>query len=217
MDVASFAAFNVTLLAVLASPGPALPYVLRNALTGDLARGMATGAGLGLMAATWTGIALLGLDAVFTIFPWAYAGLKIIGAGYLLWLAWTLWMTAAHPISACDVRRGNAFLGGILVNFGNPKSVLFASAVLVVIFPDDLTGFERSLIILNQFVVELAFYSTCAAVLAIPVVRQTYPGARVWLDRCAAVVPGVLGLRLLFQRQGLFKAANCYRGGQLQG
>ena len=65
----------------MASPGPALLLAVRNTLTGGWAAGALTGCGLGLVAAGWTLTALLGLDAIFALVPWAYGALKIAGAG----------------------------------------------------------------------------------------------------------------------------------------
>ncbi|MEM7440601.1 MAG: LysE family transporter [Pseudomonadota bacterium] len=163
-------------------------------------QGLATGAGLGLMAATWTGVALVGLDIVFQIVPWAYLALKISGAIYLLWLAWGMWHAADTPVAAGATRPGNAFFGGILVNLANPKSVLFASAVLIVIFPAGLTAWEKFAIVGNHFVVEFVVYAAFSAALSTPAARGAYLRAKGWLDRGAALILGALGLRLLFQR-----------------
>ena len=53
---------------------------------GDGAPVSRAGAGLGLMAATWTLMALLGLGIVFELFPAVYVTARIAGAGYLLYL-----------------------------------------------------------------------------------------------------------------------------------
>ena len=41
---------------------------------------MAVGTGLGLVAATWTLMALVGFAAVFEVFPAAYVGARTAGA-----------------------------------------------------------------------------------------------------------------------------------------
>ncbi len=61
MEPAHLIAFNLTLLAALASPGPAMLVAIRATLLGGRSHGIATGLGLGTMAALWTGTALLGL------------------------------------------------------------------------------------------------------------------------------------------------------------
>lgn len=201
LATAHLVAFNLALLAALASPGPALLVALRATLTGGPVQGIATGAGLAVMAAGWTGLALLGLEAVFRLFPWAFLAMKLAGAIYLFWLAVSMWRNANAPISVRHRTMGrHAFVRGLLVNLANPKSVIFASAVLLVIFPRDLTGFDKLLIVGNHFVVELLVYSAFALLLSTPPARNGYLRAKPALDRVASVVMGALGLRMMLER-----------------
>ena len=203
IDATHLIAFNLTLLAAMASPGPALLLALRTSLAYGPVAGIATGAGLGLMAAAWTAAALLGLGLVFTLFPFAYVAIKTLGALYLIWIAYTLWRDARKPLSQSGpaLPRGRAFRTGLLVNLGNPKSVLFASAVLLVIFPADLGLAAKALIVANHFLVELAVYTGFALLLSTPPARAGYLRAKPLLDRIAASVLGLLGLRLLLDRR----------------
>lgn len=200
MEPAHLIAFNLTLLAAMAAPGPALLYALRMAVAGGFATGAATGAGLGLMAAAWTGAALVGLDAAFALFPWAYAVLKAMGALYLIYIAWRLWRDARAPVADSAHPGRRAFLGGVLVNLANPKSVLFAASVLVVIFPPDLTLAEKGLVVANHFAVELIVYAAFAAALSTSSARAGYLRAKPLIDRLAALILGALGLRLILNR-----------------
>jgi len=200
VTTAQFVAFNLTLLAAMAAPGPALLYALRQSVAGGFAAGVATGLGLGTMAALWTGAALLGLNTVFALVPVAYLALKIAGALYLIWVAVTLWRDATLPVADSARPGARAFLGGLLVNLANPKSVLFAGAVLVVIFPPDLTLAQKSLIVLNHLAVEALVYTLFAAFLASPPARAGYLRLKPRIDRAASVVLGALGLRLLLDR-----------------
>ncbi|SFE03137.1 LysE family transporter [Roseivivax sediminis] len=140
MDWPHLLAFNLTLLAAMASPGPALLLALRTSLVAGPRAGITTGLGLGAMAAAWTAAALLGLQAIFALVPWAYLTLKIAGALYLLWLALAMWRDARAPLSEKGRVAAAPFRTGLLVNLANPKSVLFAASVLLVIFPADLAA-----------------------------------------------------------------------------
>lgn len=200
MTFAHIIAFNLTLLAAMAAPGPALLYALRQSIAGGFATGVATGAGLGLVAALWTGAALLGLNAVFALVPWAYMALKVAGALYLLYVAWGLWRDARRPVADSAHPGARAFLGGMLVNLANPKSVLFAASVLIVIFPPELGLADKALIVGNHFVVELCVYSGFALILSTPRARAGYLRVKHLADRAAALVLGALGLRLLLGR-----------------
>ena len=176
-------------------------YALRNTLRGGWALGMATGAGLALVAAGWTLAAFLGLQAVFALVPWAYQMMKIAGAVYLVWLAYHIWRDAGNaPAKAPENQTGGkfarAFVMGMVVNLANPKSVLFAAAVLVVIFPAGLSASQIALVVGNHLLIELAGYGLIAWTLSRPAARDAYLGARRWLDRLAAVVLAALGTRL---------------------
>ncbi len=65
MTLAQLLAFNVTLLVAMFSPGPALLVAVQTNLSSGRRAGIAVGCGLGLMAATWTLMALVGFAAVF--------------------------------------------------------------------------------------------------------------------------------------------------------
>lgn len=200
MEWGQLAAFNLALLAAIAAPGPALLVAMRTTLAEGRWSGVCVGLGLATMAALWTLAALLGLDALFALFPWAYLGLKTLGALYLIWIAVSLWRSAGSAIEASPARRGSAFWRGLLINISNPKSVLFAAAVLVVIFPPDLPLGWSLAIALNHFLVEVLFYAALAMLLSRPAVARAYLGAQSWLDRASAIVLGALGLRLLMDR-----------------
>ena len=198
MTFAALLAFNLTLLAAIASPGPSLLFLSRTAMVQGRRAGVAAALGLGLMAAIWTAAALLGLNALFAVVPWAYTALKIAGALYLIWLAVQTWRTAKSPVGAEPVRRdGRIFLNAMLVNLANPKSVLFAGAVLIVIFPPQLASTDKALIFINHLAVEWIVQPALAVALSSPGVRRRYLAAKAGLDRSAAVLLGGLGLRLL--------------------
>lgn len=192
-------AFNIALLAALIVPGPAMLFALRTALVEGRGAGLLTGAGLGLMAAIWTALALLGLNGLFAVVPWAYLALKTAGAAYLLWVAYGTWRAARRPLPASQRSAKRAFLDGVLINLANPKSVLFAAAVLVVIFPQTLSLTEKALIVLNHFVVELVAYGLFAIALSTGPVSARYLRLKPVLDRVAATILGALGLRLLLE------------------
>lgn len=202
MEPLHLIAFNLTLLAALASPGPAMLMAIRATLTGGRGHGMATGLGLGAMAAGWTALALLGLDAVFTLFPWAYLAMKTAGAAYLIWISVGMWRSAREPLetTAAIAPRHRAFLSGVLVNLANPKSVIFAASVLLVIFPPTLTAADKLLIVTNHLAVELTAYALFAIALSTPPARDGYLRLKPLFDRIAAAILGALGLRLLLDR-----------------
>lgn len=199
MEITHLIAFNVALIASILSPGPAFLIALKTTLSAGRRAGVAVGLGLGLVASFWTLAALLGLEAVFLGFPWAYALVKGIGAVYLLYIAFGMWRGARKPTASSVKPARHAFRQGVMINILNPKSVLFAAAVLVVIFPKGMSLTENLLIVANHLIVEVIFYSTLAFGMSRPAVAQGYLRAKVVFDRSASVVLGLLGLRLLLR------------------
>ena len=134
------------------------------------------------------------------VVPWAYTLVKLLGAGYLIYVAVGMWRGARSPVAADPKPARHAFRQGLAVNLLNPKSVLFAAAVLVVIFPPDLSLGQSLIIVANHLAVELLFYTALACAMSSAAVSRRYMAAKLWFDRCAALVLGGLGLRLLLSR-----------------
>ena len=202
MSLEHLIAFNLVLIAAILSPGPAVLVAVQTTLASGRRAGMATGAGLATVAVLWTLAALLGVDIVFTAFPWAYTAARLFGAAYLLWIAVKMWRGASEPLELQPRQGISGFRRGALVNLLNPKSMLFAGAVLIVVFPPGLAPLDMTIVIVNHLVVELLFYAMLATLFGSRRVATRYLRAREWLDRTAAVAIGALGLRLLFDRPG---------------
>jgi threonine/homoserine/homoserine lactone efflux protein len=200
MELAHLIAFNLTLLAAILSPGPAMLYFIRTTLASGRMAGLYTVWGLGMMAATWTALAFLGLDAIFAVFPWAFIALKTIGALYLIWIAYQTWAHARAPMGDAPTPPMRAFLGGMLVNMSNPKSVLFAGAVIMVIFPQGMAFADKAIVVLNHLVIELIVGSALVLAFSTKHVSAGYLRAKPILDRIAASVLGFLGLKLVLSR-----------------
>lgn len=115
------------------APGPDNIFVLTQAaLRGSLAGVMTT---LGLM----TGVCLqtlavaAGVAVLIKSSPAAFMALKLLGCGYLLWLAWLEWRSVKNGVIAARPEfAGNAALyrRGIIMNITNPKVCLFFLAFL---------------------------------------------------------------------------------------
>lgn len=200
MTIGQLLAFNITLLFAIASPGPALLMAIRTTLSAGRTAGIAVGAGLGLMAATWTMMALLGLGAIFQLFPIVYLGAKIVGAAYLLYIAYKLWQGSTTSVDTHPKPARRAFIQGFLINLLNPKSVLFAAAVLITVFPAGMSLANSLVIVVNHFLVEVAFYTALSFGMSAKAVADRYMKAKVHIDRGAAAILGVLGCRLLLSR-----------------
>ena len=200
MTIEQLLGFNLALFVAIASPGPAFLVAIQTTVSAGRRSGVAIGCGLAITAAMWTLMALLGLEVVFTIFPWAYAAMKTLGAIYLIYIAWNMWQGARDEVQTSVKPTRNSFKQGLLINVLNPKSVLFAAAVLVVIFPASMPWTDNLIVVVNHLVIEVIFYFALAFGMSTAIVRKTYLKMKLYIDRSASVVLGGLGIRLLSDR-----------------
>ena len=79
----------------------------------------------------------LGLAAVFSRLPWLYAGMRWVGAAYLLVLAWRIARSA--PPAAARARSGQArpmgYWGAVAFQWVNPKAWLMAVSAFSTYLP----------------------------------------------------------------------------------
>lgn len=112
-------------LSMTGSPGPNNVLVAASATNFGVARtlpqivGFTTGLGLMICAMG------LGLGEVVRLFPWLHEGLKILGAVYLLYLAWRI-ARARAPGDSNGKGRPLSFVEGLLFQLTNPKAWIVA-------------------------------------------------------------------------------------------
>lgn len=82
-----------------------------------------------------TFVTCLGLGALFTTWPVLHTTLRVVGAAYMLWLAWRLTGGAAAD---AQVARPVGFVEGALFQAVNPKAWLKAVTLASVFMPEGL-------------------------------------------------------------------------------
>ncbi len=131
--IPKFGLFVATSLVLLASPGPAVLYVV----TRSIDRGRLAGivSSLGLCAGNVVQLAgiALGLSAILISSTVAFDVVKYLGAAYLVYLGVRRIMERDEPGSpegAGSDGLGRMFLYGAVINLLNPKTAVFALAFL---------------------------------------------------------------------------------------
>ena len=196
MDITTILLFNLAILGALVSPGPAFIVMIRSSFSGGRRAGLLTGLGLSIAAVSWSLLALLGLQMVFIAVPTAYIALKLLGAGYLIWFAISLWRHADQPVESVPGGGGRGFRLGLITNFANPKAVFFIAAIFSTVVPAGLPVTAKLQLLANHLTLEILWYSFAAFVLTTGPMRRAYIATKARFDRCAAVVLGALALRI---------------------
>jgi len=193
--------FTLSVLLAL-SPGPDNTFVvLQSALLGRAA-------GLKIVFGLCTGLIFhtlaiaLGLAALLATIPGAFRVLTLLGAFYLLYLAWQAWRAPSMGVdaSAQVLTSRQLYLRGVLMNISNPKVSLFFLAFLPQFTRPELgaVGWQvlaLGLLFMLATAVVFGAMAWFAARLGSSVRRS--PNSLVWLNRISAAVFVVLAARLL--------------------
>jgi len=128
-DYAILAQYAVAVVIIAITPGPDMTLFVGRALSEGRAAGLACMFGAMAGCLIHTTLVVVGLSALIVASPQAFLVLKVVGAGYLVWLAWQAIRhgSAFNPES----RKGAGhtifqnWVTGLGINLLNPKIILF--------------------------------------------------------------------------------------------
>ena len=118
---------------LIISPGPSVAVVVGRTLGSGFRAGMTTAVGVYLGGATYLTLSFAGLTSLAVSAGAIFAFIKYLGAGYLIWFGWKTIKAAGAPKQVQLVSSQNFWrdLGvGLMVTLGNPKPIVFYSALL---------------------------------------------------------------------------------------
>lgn len=204
IPLATWLLFLAACAALVATPGPNVLYLISR----TLAQGRV--AGFVSLAGTTSGLLLhvlaaaFGLSAVLAAVPLAYDAIRIAGAMYLAWLAWSTWRSPATTAGAAvtdAVPPGQLYRQGFLTAILNPKVAMFQLAL----FPQFVDPARGSVLvqslILGATQLAVAIVGDSLFVLAAASMRRWFAGRPEWgrwSKRLLAGVFATLAARLVF-------------------
>ena len=201
--------FAVVVGLLTLTPGLDTALILRTAALGR--RAEAWGVVLGIQTGTliWGTLSSLGVTALLAASHAAYDAVRLVGAGYLLWMgARMLWNSmrrhaAAEPAEAAEVRSApggglrTGWRRGALTNLLNPKMGVFYVAVLPQFIPAGAPHLTMGVLLTCVHVAEGLIWSSLLVAFA-GVLRGWLrrPVAQRVLDRVTGTVVVGFGLKL---------------------
>lgn len=128
-DLPTMLAYSFACFILFATPGPDMSFFLAKTVQGGRSAGIAAMAGACTGNLFHSLAAAFGLSALIAASTTAFTTVKIIGALYLLWMAYdAIRNGSALNVAGVDPSRFSlrkTFLMGIGINLTNPKVVLF--------------------------------------------------------------------------------------------
>jgi threonine/homoserine/homoserine lactone efflux protein len=191
MTLAMTGAFAAAFVLLALSPGPGLAAILSRALSGGMAAGLAVTFGLIIGDALFLGAAMIGLSAIASSMGPMFQLMKYLGAAYLVWLGIQALRASNAPIrlqAAPSTALWRDVGLGLTVTLGNPKPILFYSALLPTFL--DLSTAGPS---------DFAILMTVVAVVSFVV----YGGYMLMIERARTLLTGSTAAQRLNQATGL--------------
>lgn len=192
-------------LGMALTPGPNMVYLVSRSISQGWRAGMASLAGTALGFVVYMTMANLGLAAVFLVVPWLFIALKVVGALYLLWLAYKMLRPGGRSLfETSELPRDSfatLFRMGLVTNVLNPKvAILYLAVIPQFIDPSAgnvvAQGFQLGAI---QIVVGVAVNG--AIILAagsVAVFLQRRPRWVRWQKWVTGTLLGAIGVKLAF-------------------
>ena len=138
--------FIIATFLLALSPGPDNIYVLTQSLANGAKSGIATTAGLISGCIVHTTLLAFGLSAILIASEEVYYGIKVLGACYLLYLAYKVFKSESNISLAENAPKKTyfqLFKIGVVMNLVNPKVMIFFLAF----FPGFLWNKEGNIIV----------------------------------------------------------------------
>src|SRR5690606_3533619 len=129
-DLPTLVTYSIACFVLFATPGPDMSLFLAKTVQGGRRSGVASLSGATFGCLVHSLAAAFGLSALIAASATAFTVLKVVGALYLLWMAWgAIRHGSALSVGESGPRRAEpfrtTFMLGLGMNLTNPKVVLF--------------------------------------------------------------------------------------------
>lgn len=199
MTSSGFAAYASALAIAAIIPGPQIVAIVAQALRNGYRQAAWMTAGMVLGDMLYLAAVLAGLAFIAETFSYLLIAIKWAGIAYLCLLAYQFWTAGSTFEAAEGVSTGtrNAFVSGVLVTIGNPKSVLFYISILPTVVAIDALTIPDAVILLAitaliltavQFPFAIAGARTRRALQSPRAMRLLNRGAAVCMGGAAAAI-----------------------------
>jgi threonine/homoserine/homoserine lactone efflux protein len=199
--------FLLASLVVVLVPGTGVIYTVSTGLVHRRRASIAAALGCTLGIVPHLTASILGLSAILHMSARAFQVIKVVGALYLLYLAWGMWRDRGSLKLDKTASKANGLqivVKGILINLLNPKLTLFFFALLPpFVSPDAISPTQQmiglSAIFMGMTLVIFCLYGILASEVSKFLLNS--PKAIRWMQRSFAVIFVGLAVKLVLTEQ----------------
>jgi threonine efflux protein len=185
------------------APGPNLLAVAGAALGQGRRAAVFVTLGVATAIFVWVTVAACGLATLLAVYPSLLTAMKLLGGGYLCWLALNGLRAAwrggdpAFRASQADWTPLDAWRHGLLVNITNPKSALLWAAVSTFLFGSGLSAPQVLAFAPVGFASALVVYGTYGVLFSSGLARRAYARFARSIEALFGLAFGAIGGKLV--------------------
>lgn len=180
------AAYSILFVAA-SSPGPSVAMLISVATNEGRSPALTATLGIALGSVTINILTILGVGLILSKVAWAMTALRLVGAAYLLWLAYGAFKKVLHPpelhmVNVSKQSTARHFLTGYLLQVTNPKAIAFWLAIVSVGATNGASIGIVALFVAGAFLISFACHGAWAVALSADKVRTAYANGRRWIE-----------------------------------
>ncbi len=189
------------------TPGPNILAVIGTSMSVGRTEGKALALGIATGTFCWAMLTALGLTALVSAYASLMIVLKVVGAGYLLWLAYKAFKSALTvkdlDVKAVRVAGGNSayYKRGLVIQMTNAKAALVWIAIMSLAMDGQAPIWVAGIVVAGTSIISAVGHVIYAVAFSTAPVVAVYSKARRWIE-------GALGLYFCFASYKLVS----YRG-----
>lgn len=177
-------------------PGPNTVVVGHCSASMSRRAGAMAACGVAVASLIWVSLSLLGVGALLMQAGEVYRILRLLGAGYLVYVGVRMLRLGSGTGAAALPLYGSPFLAGFLTTLSNPKSAAFWTSVFVLLLPAHAPAWFYAAVLGVIALQALGWYMLVAMALSSAFSRKYLDRLTITLSCAAGGVMILLGLRI---------------------
>ena len=141
MNLAEASLYAFAMFILFLTPGPVWVVLLARIFSNGWSGGLPLACGVIIADFTWSFLAVISISSISEAIPSITKTLTWVAAGFFLYLAIKLWLKPSYDLNDIKLSKVSSklkfnsiylesFMTGLLVNFSNPKAILFYISIM---------------------------------------------------------------------------------------
>ena len=204
----------ITLLSVISiwslaviTPGPNLLITVQTTVNHSRLSGMFIVFGSCTGTMIWAVVGFFGITYLFTVTPWIYVTLKIVGGSYLVYLGIKSVISLHRPNTRENEpqdQQQNLFIDwqkGLMTNLLNPKTAMFVTSIFASALPKEPSLLLGMLSVILMTSISLLWYSVVVFLFSSKKISSHYGRTQNWMQGFAGAAFIAFGTKLIFENK----------------